>query len=52
MTTTSTVKAFHHYSVGGELTVEDPEVLTERVDAVSCRWCNSDAGIEELEPEA
>ena len=52
VTTTSTVKAFHHYSVGGELTVEDPEVLTERVDAVSCRWCNSDAGIEELEPEA
>ena len=46
--TTRTVKAFHHYSVGGDLTVEDPEVLSERVVSVSCRWCNSSNGIEEL----
>jgi hypothetical protein len=48
VTTTAKVKAFHHYSVGGELTVEDREVLDERIDAVSCHWCNSGSGIEEL----
>lgn len=51
VTTTQTVKAFHHFSVGGELTVEDPEVLAERVDDVSCRWCGSGAGVEELPAE-
>ncbi len=48
VTTTSTVKAFHHYSVGGELTVEEPEVLTQVIDDVVCRWCNSGDGVEEL----
>ena len=52
VTTTRTVKAFHHYSVGGELTVEEPEVLAEQIDGVVCRWCNSGTGIEELPPES
>lgn len=52
VTTTSTVKAFHHYSVGGELTVEEPEVLTEVVEDVVCRWCNSGDGVEELRDDA
>ena len=51
VTTTRTVKAFHHYSVGGELSVEDPEVLAETVESVSCRWCNSGSGVEELPAE-
>lgn len=46
VTTTRTVKAYHHYSVGGELTVEEPEVLAERIDEVVCRWCNSAASVE------
>ena len=32
-------KAFHHYSVGGELTIESEDVLDERIDEVLCRWC-------------
>ena len=32
-------KAFHHYSVGGELSVEDVEVISESLVEVSCRWC-------------
>lgn len=32
-------RAFHHYSVGGELAVEDELVLNEDVVEVSCRWC-------------
>ena len=51
VTTTSTVKAFHHYSVGGELTIEEPEVLTEVIEDVVCRWCNSGSGVEELPAE-
>jgi hypothetical protein len=38
---TRRTKAFHHFSVGGDLTVEDEEVLDEQVDDVSCRWCGA-----------
>ena len=34
-------RAFHHFSVGGELTVEDEVVLDESIDTVSCRWCGA-----------
>ncbi len=34
-------EAFHHYSLGGELTVEDETVLEERVTEVRCRWCRA-----------
>jgi hypothetical protein len=37
--TTSTARAFHHYSLGGELTVEDATVTASHVDSVTCRWC-------------
>lgn len=52
VTTTRTVRAFHHFSVGGELTVEEPEVLEESVEAVACRWCNSGSGIEVITDDA
>jgi hypothetical protein len=38
---TRRMKEFHHFSVGGELTVEDTELLDERVDRVGCRWCDA-----------
>ena len=38
---TRRTRAFHHFSVGGDLTVEDEEVLDERIDAVECRWCGA-----------
>lgn len=44
--TTSTVKAFHHYSVGGDLDIEETETLSESVDAVTCRWCGHGRGVE------
>jgi hypothetical protein len=34
-------RAFHHFSVGGELSVEDEEILDETIEAVSCRWCGA-----------
>jgi hypothetical protein len=46
--TTRRTRAFHHYTVGGELQVEDEELLTELVEDVSCRWCGSGTNVEEL----
>lgn len=49
VTTTRRTRAFHHYTVGGELTVEDEEVLAETVEEVSCRWCGSGKAVEALQ---
>jgi hypothetical protein len=32
-------RAFFHYTVGGELTVEEEHVLEAAVEQVVCRWC-------------
>jgi hypothetical protein len=52
VTTTTTVRAFHHYSVGGDLVVEEPEVLAESVDDVRCRWCGTGTAVEAVAPPA
>lgn len=41
-------RAFHHYTVGGELTVEQEDVLDEEIEDVSCRWCESGRAVEVL----
>jgi hypothetical protein len=46
--TTKRTSAFHHYTVGGELSVEDEQVLSEVVEDVSCRWCGSGKAVEVL----
>ena len=50
--TTRRTRAFHHYTVGGELDVEDEQVLSEVVEDVSCRWCGTGANVEELAEDA
>jgi hypothetical protein len=45
-------KAFHHFSVGGDLSVEDEEILSESVVDVSCRWCGHGRSVELLDDEA
>lgn len=46
---TRQTRAFHHYTLGGELTVEEEEELETSVENVTCRWCNaSGSAIEEL----
>jgi hypothetical protein len=52
VTVTRRTRAFHHYSLGGELAVEDEEVLSEVVEDVSCRWCGSGASVEELSEDS
>lgn len=51
VTTSRRVRAFHHYTVGGELTVEDAEVLDEAVEAVECRWCGPAGSVVRLDEE-
>jgi hypothetical protein len=46
VTSTVRTRAFHHYSVGGELTIEESEVLSESVDEVLCRWCGTGSSVE------
>jgi hypothetical protein len=48
VTMTRRTRAFHHYSVGGDLTIEDPEVLHEHLESVECRWCGSAANVVEI----
>jgi hypothetical protein len=43
---TTSVRAFHHYTVGGELTIEEPEVIARNVDSVTCRWCGHGRAVE------
>ncbi len=44
---TRRTRAFHHYTIGGELEIEEEEVLEDRVEQVTCRWCS--AGGEKIE---
>jgi len=46
VTTTRRTRAFHHFSLGGELTVEEEQVLDEVVERVSCRWCGTSDSVE------
>lgn len=48
VTSTRRTTAFHHFSVGGELTIEDETVLSDVVEEVSCRWCGNGGSVEAL----
>ena len=45
VTSTRRTRAFHHYTVGGELAGEDEQVLDEVVEEVACRWCGTGASV-------
>jgi len=38
---TRRTRAFHHFSLGGDLSIEDEELLEETIEEVTCRWCGS-----------
>ena len=38
---TKRVRAFHHFTLGGEVEVDEEEVIERDVDQVVCRWCGS-----------
>lgn len=41
VTVTRRTREYHHFSVGGDLEVEDRELLAETIEEVSCRWCGA-----------
>jgi hypothetical protein len=44
------VRSFHHYTLGGDLTVEEEEVLGRDIERVVCRWCGSSEAVVEFAP--
>jgi hypothetical protein len=38
---TRRTRAFHHYDFAGNLDVEEEELLDERIERVTCRWCDA-----------
>ncbi len=48
VTTSRRTRAFHHYTVGGELQIEEETVLSHHVDEVVCRWCGHGRSVVEL----
>ncbi len=51
VTISQQTKSFHHFTVGGELVIEDEEVLSRQVDSVVCRWCGHGRGVVEITDE-
>lgn len=45
VTSTRRTRAFHHFSVSGELTIDDSELLNEEIEEVSCRWCGNGSAV-------
>lgn len=39
---------FWHFSLGGDVTIEDFETLEENVERIECRWCGSADQIEAI----
>lgn len=49
---TRRTRAFHHYTVGGDLDVEGEDVLEETIESVTCRWCGaSGASIQTIDAD-
>ena len=46
---TRRTRAFWHYTVGGDLNIEEEQVLDSVIESVVCRWCSaSGAAVEEI----
>jgi hypothetical protein len=48
VTVTQRSRAFHHFTVGGDLVVEDEVVVSRQVDEVVCRWCGHGRSVVEI----
>jgi hypothetical protein len=42
-------RRYHHFDLGGTGHVEEEQVLEQRVESVTCRWCGRDDAIQ-VEP--
>jgi rubredoxin len=46
---TSTVREFHHFTLDGSVDVQVVDVIEDRVDSVTCRWCGHGKDVVSLE---
>jgi hypothetical protein len=51
VTISQTTKSFHHYTVGGDLVIEDEEIVSRQVDDVVCRWCGHGRSVVDITDE-
>ena len=49
---TTSVRRFEHYSLGGDLAVDEEEILSRTVNRVVCRWCGSAQAVVDESPPA
>ena len=52
VTSSRRTRAYHHYTVGGELSIEDEQVLDEAIESIECRWCGAAGNVEALDESA
>lgn len=48
---TRRTRSYYHFTVGGDLEVEEETVLSAERERVTCRWCGSSDAIEEVPVE-
>jgi len=41
-------RRYHHFTLGGDLAIDEEEILDRTVEQVVCRWCDRSDGIEFL----
>lgn len=46
---TRRTRAFWHFTLGGEHSIDEEEVLDGAVESVTCRWCGKSSAIEVFE---
>ncbi len=49
--TTRRTAVYHHFSVAGDLSVEDEQVLDEAIESVTCRWCGPAGAVQILDAD-
>jgi hypothetical protein len=45
-------RSFFHFTLGGDLTIEEEEALEHEVERIVCRWCGSADQIERVSEES
>jgi hypothetical protein len=41
-------RRFHHFTLGGDVDIEEEQILESGIESITCRWCDRSDGIEEI----
>ena len=44
-------RRFEHADLGGDIEVEEEEILSRAVDKIVCRWCDRSDAVVEIQPD-